>query len=148
MRLGLQVQDADAKAKLKAARKRGKDAMRAATFMRAQDLMDAALRLVPVRTGALRDSRYVKRSWPVRAAFGLRYAAPVHERHAVHGVGQRKFLELPLLRLTGEGTSTLTRYFQTAWDNQWTLRNAPHRHPLRPGRTVRRGRSARPKAGR
>ncbi len=145
VRLGLKHDDADAKEKLKAAKKRGKDAMRAATFLRAQDLMDAALKLVPVRTGALRDSRYVKRSWPVKAAFAMRYASPVHERHVEHGAGQRKFLEIPLLRMTGEGVSSLARYFQTAWDNQWTLRNAPHRHPLRPGAAMRKGRSGRPR---
>lgn len=70
----------------------------AAVFTWATDVISTAMKLTPVDTGYLRDSRYLARpivageSFEIEGGFGAPYASWVHEIQKAYAVGEWKFL--------------------------------------------------------
>lgn len=79
-------------------------------------LEEKAMQLVPVDTGRLRQSAYVREGSAdgekkERIGFGAEYALPVHEDlTAHHAVGQAKFLETPWNETKGGLQDRLARW--------------------------------------
>lgn len=131
MHLEIALDDARMQKVLAEAPKRGAEAWKAAHFLWAQDLLDIAEPLTPFRRGRLWGSRVATRSDPVEVAMTAEHAIPVHERNALHARGQWKYLEIAMQRLRARGTSSLARYFETAFKRGDTLASVPARHPER-----------------
>jgi hypothetical protein len=93
--------------KIKAAMKQSigtvNEAIGAAIYEEAQDIISKSVPLVPVDSGRLRASHYVappkdsSKGPTVEMGYGTTYAIPVHERTDVrHVTGQAKYLEQPV----------------------------------------------------
>lgn len=129
MNLSVIVDDTTARAALSEARRRGAPAMEAAMFRRAQDVLDVSDPLTPFRSGRLRSSHFATRTNPVEFGYAAPYAAAEHELHAMHPVGQWKFLETANNRIANEGVGAIERYFAAAFDAGESVTSAPSRYP-------------------
>ncbi len=95
---GIEITGADKVIRgLKRAGKRGRNALGAALYLEAADIMRASLREVPVDTGRLRSSHYIAPpgrgdfSGPVvELGYGTDYALAVHEQTEVPHGGETK----------------------------------------------------------
>lgn len=101
------------------------NALGAALYQEAEDIMAKSKPLVPVDTGALRASGQVQtprvsgNAVSVTLGYGnssVAYALIVHENlSAHHDVGQAKYLEQPFLEATQGLTDRVTQRLNTLW---------------------------------
>lgn len=112
-------------------------AFHAAAFTVMSEIITASLPDVPVKTGALKASRFVARTVPVTGGFGADYAAAVHELDGGRGW---KFLQRALAELLPSMGARLGALTELYAKNGTTIATVRATHPERPG-------SARARAG-
>jgi hypothetical protein len=120
---------------LEESRRRHLAAFRAAEFIVAGDMLAEIVPTVPRLTGALADSGYVTRTWPVQAGFAARHALVQHETGP-----HRKYLQRPMSRMSSSVAARIARVLPELERRGATLETAPARFPDRPESVASRGR--------
>lgn len=118
-------------------------AFEAAAFTVMSDIITASLPDVPVRTGALKASRFVARTVPITGGFGAEYAAAVHELDGGRGW---KFLQRALTELLPSMGARLGALTEQYAKSGTTIANVRAVHPERPGIARARAGAARGRA--
>ncbi len=131
LHLGVDLRGTDVRARrdIEEAGDAVREAWKVAHFRLAEDIIDAALRDVPVRTGRLKRSRFVERRHPVPFGFSAEYAYTVHELHRGRG---KKYLQHAISTAHGTAQRTLAAHFRRALATGETLASISGRHPSRP----------------
>ena len=114
------------------------EALAAATYMATGTVISTAMRLTPVDTGWLRQSRYVRfpkmsgDRFSIEAGFAATYAIYVHEIHKDYIVGEWKFLSTALNYHASSMLAEIARIAAGMLAAGKGLGDVPKMHPTEP----------------
>lgn len=118
---------------------RGVDAFAGAAYMWATNVISTAMKLTPVFTGFLRDSRYVELpvvtgagAFKIGMGFSAPYAVFVHEIHKRYIVGEWKFMETALNWHAPSAMREVAQWTKKLIETGGGIQSIGIRHPTQP----------------
>lgn len=118
---------------------KGADAFAGAAYMWATNVISTAMKLTPVFTGFLRDSRYVELpvvtgagAFKIGMGFSAPYAVFVHEIHKRYIVGEWKFMETALNWHAPSAMREVAQWTKKLIETGGGIQSIGIRHPTEP----------------